>query len=395
MYEHQSHSRSNMAIADPNRAATRGRLCAALTSLFVLLGCDGGNAHGRASQGAGTATWASASELHSPVPDPSHSSGPAVVEAAQAFIGTLTEKQRSEVVQAYSFVNAARWHTYPQSSLGRKQARIGLRLGTLSQVQWNALDAVLSAAMGSGENEGFDEIQQHLAVDDWIAENGGDDGYGRGNFHVAFLGQPSNSGTWQLQFGGHHLALTNTYRDGVLVGATPSFRAIEPQTAIEHQGRTLRPQLDEWEAFVALLASLETSQARVARLSRKQDKLLLGPEARKKDWNFPTRREGIAASMLGATQRALLLKAISTYVNDIADIDAARILAGYESELDSTHLSFSGSPSLTNTGDYVRIDGPSVWIELVMDPPYSTDTPHVHAVWRDRQTDYGGTKPTK
>ncbi len=64
-----------------------------------------------------------------------------------------------------------------------------------------------------------------------------------------------------------------------------------------------------------------------------------------------------------------------------------------ERELDATYLGFSGSTSLTRTGDYVRIDGPSVWIELVMDPPYSTDKPHVHAVWRDKRTDYGGTRP--
>jgi hypothetical protein len=29
----------------------------------------------------------------------------------------------------------------------------------------------------------------------------------------------------------------------------------------------------------------------------------------------------------------------------------------------------------------------------VMDPPYMADGPHVHAVWRDKRTDYGGTRP--
>jgi hypothetical protein len=114
---------------------------------------------------------------------------------------------------------------------------------------------------------------------------------------------------------------------------------------------------------------------------------------RNKDWNFPVRTQGIAVSSLDEEQRALLMKAISLYVNDVADANAASILARYKSELDATYLSFSGSTSLTSTGDYVRIDGPSVWIELVMDPPYSTNQPHVHAVWRDKRTDYGGTRP--
>jgi hypothetical protein len=319
-------------------------------------------------------------------------SGAAVLQRANAFIATLSDAQRAALLQEYTFANAARWHTYPQWALGRSRARIGLRLSTLSAEQWDALNALLAAATGSGRNEGYDEIQQHLAADDWIGKNGGGNGYGRGNFYVALLGTPSNTGTWQLQFGGHHLALTNTYRGGVLVGATPSFRGIEPHTAIRHDGATLRPQLDELEAFVALLASLDPHQRAVAELADEQDEMLLGPEARNKDWNFPGRAQGIPALSLSREQRALLTKAISLYVNDVADANAAAILARYESELDSTYLSFSGSTSLTNTGDYVRIDGPSVWIELVMDPPYSTDQPHTHAVWRDKRTDYGGTK---
>ncbi|WP_234710584.1 DUF3500 domain-containing protein [Sinorhizobium arboris] len=161
---------------------------------------------------------------------------------------------------------------------------------------------------------------------------------------------------------------------------------------IRHRGATLRPQLDELETFVALLASLDPRQKATAELADEQEKMLLGPEARNKDWNFPARAQGIPASSLNGEQRALLMKAISLYVNDVADATAATILARYARELDSTYLSFSGSGSLTRTGDYVRIDGPSVWLELVMDPPYSTNRPHTHAAWRDKRTDYGDTR---
>lgn len=362
-----------------------------LAGAFIsIMGC-GGFTDAESSERTGSSPVAGADSIRAS--DASKGSGSAVLTKANAFMATLGDKQRTALVQAYTFANAARWHTYPQSGLSRRQARIGLRLETLSDTQWGALNALLAAATGSGKNEGYDEIQQHLAVDDWIAQNGGGRDYGRENFYVAFLGEPSDTGIWQLQFGGHHLALTNTYRDGVLVGATPSFRAIEPHDGIQQGAITLRPQRDEWEAFVALLASLDTGQTAAARLAKKQDELLLGPEARNKDWNFPAKAQGIAAASLSEKQRTLLLRAISLYVNDVADADAAVILARYQRELDATYLSFSGSTSLTRTGDYVRIDGPSVWIELVMDPPYSTDKPHVHAVWRDRRTDYGGTRP--
>lgn len=325
--------------------------------------------------------------------EPISQAGTAVLSRAHAFMATLTDTQRAALIQEYSFANAARWHTYPQSALNRRHARIGLPLETLSDTQWRAFNTLLAAATGSDKNEGYDEIQQHLSMDDWISQSSGKRHYGRGNFYIAFLGTPSDSSVWQLQFGGHHLALNNSYRGGNLIGATPSFRAIEPHDVIQHSGTTLRPQRDEWEAFVTLLASLDPRQTASAKFDEKQDVLLLGPESMNKDWNFPVKAQGIAATSLSEQQRSLLLKAISLYANDVAEADAELILARYERELDTTYLGFSGSTSLTHTGDYVRIDGPSVWIELVMDPPYSTDTPHVHAVWRDKRTDYGGMRP--
>lgn len=376
-------------------AFASGARRATLTSAIIfILGAGGCMAAETPEQAAPPQTPPSTTGSVSSVAlAPSEGSGAAALDQANAFIATLSDAQRAALLQEYTLANAARWHTYPQWALGRRQARTGLRLSTLSAEQWDALNALLAAATGSERNEGYDEIQQHLAADDWIGRNGGGSGYGRGNFYIAFLGTPSNTGIWQLQFGGHHLALTNTYRNGVLVGATPSFRAIEPHSAIRLGDATLRPQLDEWEAFVALLASLNPRQRAAAELADEQDALLLGPEVRNKDWNFPVRTQGIAVSSLDEEQRALLMKAISLYVNDVADANAASILARYKSELDVTYLSFSGSTSLTSTGDYVRIDGPSVWIELVMDPPYSTNQPHIHAVWRDKRTDYGGTRP--
>jgi hypothetical protein len=46
---------------------------------------------------------------------------------------------------------------------------------------------------------------------------------------------------------------------------------------------------------------------------------------------------------------------------------------------------------MNQNNDYVRIDGPGIWIEYSAQP--SRDFPgttHPHSVWRDRKTDYGG-----
>jgi hypothetical protein len=70
---------------------------------------------------------------------------------------------------------------------------------------------------------------------------------------------------------------------------------------------------------------------------------------------------------------------------------AATILATYESELDDTCVSFTGTTGMDTQGDYVRIDGPSVWIEFSQQNGIVLSGAHPHAVWRDKQTDYAGT----
>ncbi|MFT4211913.1 MAG: DUF3500 domain-containing protein [Microbacterium sp.] len=321
-----------------------------------------------------------------------------VVALAEAFAATLSDDQKSSLSQDYTFANAADWSNFPNALLtgmgggpggdsSTSGGRVGLQTDSLSDDQWSALEDLLAGVTGTAANEGFDEILQHWAADDYLEANGGGSDYGRGNFFIAYLGTPSDSGTWELQFGGHHLAVANTYTDGALVGATPSFRGIEPMSTVEQDGVTVQPEQQEQAAFAALLTSLDATQLASAELSTSYNDILLGPG---EDWAFPTTSEGVEGSDLTDDQQALLLAAINTYVDDIDDADAATILAQYESELDDTYVAYSGTTAMSETGDYIRIDGPSVWIEFSMQNGVVLSGAHPHAVWRDKNTDYGG-----
>jgi hypothetical protein len=230
---------------------------------------------------------------------------------------------------------------------------------------------------------------QQLNADDYLAAKGGGGSYGRANYFIAFLGQPSDTGTWELQFGGHHLAVANTYVNGALAGATPSFRGVEPNGTFDQNGRSNEPLAVKEKAFAALLAGMSSDQLATAKLSATYSDLLLGPN---KDWAFPTTREGVQVSALSAAQKALVTAAIASYVNDVADADATSIMTKYTGELDQTYIGYSGSTALTERNDYVRIDGPSVWIEFSMQGGIVLSGNHPHSVWRDRTADYGGTK---
>lgn len=53
-------------------------------------------------------------------------------------------------------------------------------------------------------------------------------------------------------------------------------------------------------------------------------------------------------------------------------------------------LGFAGTRTVDAENDYVRIDGPSVWIEFSLQPGRSIPGIHPHSVWRDKTADYGG-----
>ena len=97
---------------------------------------------------------------------------------------------------------------------------------------------------------------------------------------------------------------------------------------------------------------------------------------------------GAAPNLLRwALRTAFVLAAIKPWVRDVDAAAAERLLAVYEKELDDTFITYAGDPSLTEAGDYARIDGPSVWIEFAVQGGRGGG--HYHTVWRDRRRDYG------
>ena len=86
-----------------------------------------------------------------------------------------------------------------------------------------------------------------------------------------------------------------------------------------------------------------------------------------------------------------MLNVIKLYVNDLDRETAATVLPLYTAGLADTYLAYSGSQSMSQTGDYVRLDGPRLWIEYSAQPSRDfPSTSHPHSVWRDRVSDYGG-----
>ncbi|MEP3673828.1 DUF3500 domain-containing protein [Sulfitobacter sp.] len=317
--------------------------------------------------------------------DPGHARLLCLIDLLKADV---SDEVMENLQLEYSVAEAKNWSNLPA---GAFPARPGVFLGELSVEQRGYVKAIMMEATSLTDNEGYDELEQTLNADDYIGSVSTDYGVGYASYNTkfAFLGTPSKTGTWQLYYGGHHLALTHTYTDGVLAGATPSFRGIEPFPRFDMNGRENMPLMQERAAFANVLRSLTDAQKESATLEGVYRDIIAGPQA---DDAIPDTQEGLLVSELSEAQQALLLAAIATYVGDISDADAAAYMAKYTEELPDTVLGFSGTTEVKDEDDYVRIHGPSLWLEFSVQSNKSTGEAgnHPHSVWRDIDDDYGG-----
>ncbi|WP_316801220.1 DUF3500 domain-containing protein [Pedobacter frigidisoli] len=304
-----------------------------------------------------------------------------LVCAANTFLGSLSTSQQASTVLAYSQTNAIKWSNLPCGS----SCRVGIQFSTLSAAQLAYAKLVVAKAMGTQSGTGYSQVMQILAADDVLGTQ--QSGYSSGTYFISFLGTPSTTGTWQLQFGGHHLAVNLTFKAGVVAGASPFFIGVEPKTWTS-SGTTYAPLAANQSAMLAILSSMSTTELATAKLSATFSDVLLGPGS---DGKFPASKLGIKASTLTTAQKTLILNAIKLWVQNVDDASATSLLSTYTTELDNTYISYSGNTTLANNADYIRIDGPSVWIEFVCQSGvvYKNEI-HYHSVYRDHTRDYGG-----
>jgi hypothetical protein len=315
-----------------------------------------------------------------------------VVCLANAFLATLTTAQQTSVQLTLNLTNAKRWSNLPCGL----SCRNGLAFSSLTAAQLTAAKAVIAAASGTGAEEGYNEFLGINIADDYLATLSSG-GYSAGYYIIAFLGTPSTTGKWQLQFGGHHYAQNITYNAGAVVSTTPSHQGVEP-TTFTYNGTTYSPMAAEKAAMAAMLASFTTAELASAKTSSTFSDVTMVPGSSTN--TFPTTKLGIKVSTLSTAAQAKVLAAMAPWVTDLDATSAAAFTTLYTNALADTYVTYasntsgvSGSESsfFTKNTDYVRIDGPRVWIEFICQTGVVVPTQiHYHSVYRDHTSDYIG-----
>lgn len=315
-----------------------------------------------------------------------------IVCLANNFLATLSESQQSSAVITLNLTNAKRWSNLPCGL----SCRNGIAFSSLSSSQLTAAKNLAQAAFGTGTGEGYDEFSQIMAADDYLGLSAS--GYSSGNYVIAFLGTPSTTGKWQLQIGGHHYAQNITYDAGVVTSITPMHEAVEPKGSFTYTGTTYTGPIEsEHTAMQEMLGALSSTELSTAKISGTFSDCLMVPGSTSN--TMPSTKAGIKVSALSTATQAKVLAAIAAWVNDVDDATAASYLTIYQNELADTYVGYASNSSatagtassfLTSNTDYVRIDGPSVWIEFVCQNGVVMSGIHYHTVMRDHKRDYIG-----
>ena len=316
-----------------------------------------------------------------------------VVCLADAFLATLSTTQQASVLQTLDLANAKLWSNLPCGL----SCRDGILFSDLNAAQLAAAKAVIAAATSTTANQGYSEFLEINNTDSLLYTAAGGS-YGSGNYVICFLGTPSTTGKWMLQFGGHHYAGNITFDAGSVVSITPSHQGVEPTKWTNANGTVITPLADEESAMATMLASFSSTELATAKISGSYSDCLMIPGSTTN--TFPSTKVGIQVSALSSTTQANVLLAMQRWVGDLDSATAAAFMTIYTNELADTYVSYasntsgvSGSASsfFTTNTDYVRIDGPSIWIEFICQTGvvYPSQI-HYHSVFRDHERDYIG-----
>lgn len=304
-----------------------------------------------------------------------------IVSAANTFLATLDAAQRQKVLYAFNDEKQrATWSNLPTSFVPRG----GLSLKDMTAAQQTAAMALVSSVLSP---RGYEKVQQIMEGDQVLkTKEGNNPIFGKDLYYISFLGKPSEKDPWMLQFGGHHLALNITI-DGVRGILTPTLTGAQP-ALYTLDGKTVRPLGQESDKALALLNALDDAEKKQAILSYKLADLVLGPGQDGKTI-VP---EGLKASTMTESQRAMLLGLISEWADIIHQSAAEARMAQLKADIAETWFAWSGPTTATpgkNITAYYRIQGPHLVIEYAPQTLGGDPTMHVHTMYRDPTNDYG------
>ncbi|MEU5324181.1 DUF3500 domain-containing protein [Streptomyces sp. NPDC021056] len=268
-----------------------------------------------------------------------------IVKAARAFLDGLTTKERKASVFD---VDDDEW--LKRSNVDGYEHQ-GARMGDLTEKQRNLGCALLGTALSA---DGLTQARNIMKLNAYLGDysGGGKDTLTEGSYFFTFMGTPSTSKPWGVQYGGHHLAV-HYFVLGDQVVMTPTFMGSEP-TSATYNGEKITTFKKETKSGLTLLRSLTSAQQKkiISSETKAGDNFKAGAG----EDNAKLAYQGLAAKGWTEAQKNDLIDLVRVY----ADVKKSEVED--EDHLDDTYFYWIGETK-DGSAFYCRVHSPVVLIE--------------------------------
>jgi uncharacterized protein DUF3500 len=298
---------------------------------------------------------------------------PTMVNAAQAFLASLTPELKAKAQFAFDADERFVWFYTPVP-------RKGLTLKEMNDAQRKAAMSLVRAGLGE---KGYSKAETIRALEDILAEiEKNPTRRDKELYYFSVFGEPGPKSTWGWRYEGHHLSHNWTVVNGNGLASTPQFFGANPAEVRTGPKQGLRALGVGEDLGYELLRSLDDTQRQAAIIDPKAPNDIL--TTNKKEADIQADR-GLAYAQMTAPQKAMLLKVIEEHAGAQAEAVAKDRVASAKRELDKVKFAWMGGVEKTE-GHYYRVQGPSFLIEF---DNTQNNANHIHQVWRDFKGDWG------
>lgn len=296
----------------------------------------------------------------------------AMVTAAKNFLAALDRDQHRAALLPLSSQERTHWGYVPG-------ARKGVSWGEMTESQKSAARALLKASLSK---EGFEKIESIRDLEPILAAvEGGNKERDPGRYWFMFFGAPSSETPWLWRYEGHHISLTFSSLGGVMVASTPQFLGSNPAQVKATGGRVLAKEQDL--AFQLVESLSEAQKARAVLSANAPNDIVTGSSRQAAIEG----KLGITYDNLTPSQQKLLRDLIQVHASVQVKSEQERRLKAIEREGYSSLVFAWLGPIKRDTRHYYRIQGSGFVIEY---DNTQADGNHIHTVWRDFKSDFGG-----
>ena len=323
----------------------------------------------------------------------------AMVQAANAFVASLTPEQRAQAARSFDDPERLVWQESPGP-------RSGVVFRDLNDAQKKLGMALLRTGTG---DSGFRKIEASIAREPVLSalqQTPQAQALRHPDlFYITIFGTPSATAPWGWTFEGHHLSTHFTVR-GNQVWTAPIFIGSQPNdlpaakltgaalAAAEKipaamAGRILGPEEDKARALLESLDAGQRTAAVFDRTEKREADMISGintPRVR------PISSPGVPARQMNAQQKKLLAALVDEYLGhfpvDVAADRRRRWLEG--AALDAVTFQWAGSTMPGQAHAYI-VQGPEFFIEYAQNRNNAVG--HVHTIVREFSGDFGGEAP--